>query len=133
MSSPDEERADALPRHGWTVPLVLLAALAVVHTWPLAVHPATLSSKRQCGRATERMDPRLGSARAGAARRFTCFRRTSFYPANDSLAFSEPLIVPAMIGAPIAWFGGSPVLVFNLLTIVGLTLSALASYALIFA
>ena len=132
MSSPDEERADALPRHGWTVPLVLLAALAVVHTWPLAVHPATLSSNDNAdAQLNEWILAWVQHALVHAP--FHVFQANIFYPANDSLAFSEPLIVPAMIGAPIAWFGGSPVLVFNLLTIVGLTLSALASYALIFA
>ena len=37
-----------------------------------------------------------------------------FYPERDSLAFSEPLIVQALMGAPLQWLGASPVLVFNL-------------------
>jgi hypothetical protein len=41
--------------------------------------------------------------------------------------------VPAILGAPLAWLGGSPVLVFNLLMIGGFALSALAAYALMFA
>ena len=61
------------------------------------------------------------------------FQANIFYPANDTLAFSEPLIVPALLGAPIAWLGGSPVLVFNLLVIAGFALTALAGYALVFA
>ena len=44
MSSPDEHRPEALPRDRWIVPLVIMTALAVIHTWPLALHPATLSS-----------------------------------------------------------------------------------------
>ena len=61
------------------------------------------------------------------------FQGNIFYPARDTLAFSEPLIVPALLGAPVAWLGGSPVLVFNLLVLAGFALTAFAGYALIFA
>ncbi len=62
---------------------------------------------------------------------FHLFQANIFYPANDSLAFSEPLIVPALMGAPLAWLGGSPVLVFNLVMFAGFALTALATYRLI--
>jgi len=110
---------------------VIMTALAVIHTWPLALHPATLSSN-------DNADAQLNEwilawvqhtlPRAPAH----LFQANIFYPANDSLAFSEPLIVPAVMAAPIAWFGGSPVLVFNVLVIAGFTLSALAGYILMF-
>ncbi len=61
------------------------------------------------------------------------FQGNIFYPARDTLAYSEPLIVPALMGAPAAWLGGSPVLVFNLMVIAGFALSALAGYALVYA
>ncbi|MEP6917324.1 MAG: hypothetical protein ABJC89_16855, partial [Acidobacteriota bacterium] len=60
------------------------------------------------------------------------FQGNIFYPAHDTLAFSEPLIVPALLGAPIAWLGGSPVLVFNLMVIAGFALTAFAGYALVY-
>jgi hypothetical protein len=59
------------------------------------------------------------------------FQANIFYPSKDVLAFSEPLIVPAILGAPIAWVGGSPVLVFNLMVIAGVALSALGGYVLV--
>src|SRR5206468_7282277 len=59
------------------------------------------------------------------------FEANIFYPAHDTLAFSEPLIVPALIGAPLAWAGGSPVLVYNLVVIAGMALSAFATFVLI--
>ena len=43
MTSSDAHRAEALSRYRWTVPLLVMAALAVAHTWPLALHPAALS------------------------------------------------------------------------------------------
>ena len=79
------------------------------------------------------MDPRLGRARSCRAHPLHLFQANIFYPADDTLAFSEPLIVPALLGAPIAWLGGSPVLVFNLLMIAGFALTAFAGYALVFA
>ena len=52
-----------------------------------------------------------------------------FYPARDTLAFSEPLIVPALMGAPLHWLGASPVLVFNIVLMLGFALTAWAGYA----
>jgi hypothetical protein len=59
------------------------------------------------------------------------FEANIFYPAHDALAFSEPLIVPALAGAPLAWMGASPVLVHNLLLIAGFALTAFAGCLLI--
>jgi hypothetical protein len=59
------------------------------------------------------------------------FKANIFYPASDTLAFSEPLIVPALMGAPLHWLGASPVLVFNVVLIAGFALSAWAMAALI--
>src|SRR3954471_8042464 len=114
------------------VPLALVTALAVAHTWPLALHPATLSSNYNADAQlnewivawVEHTLPRAP---------LHLFQANIFYPGSDTLAFSEPLIVPAIRGSPIAWLGGSPVLVFSLLTIVGLALTALAAYLVVFA
>ena len=62
---------------------------------------------------------------------FGYISRTSFYPHERTLAYTEPLIVPGVIGAPIRWLGGSPLLTYNVLLLLGLTLTALAMYALV--
>lgn len=54
-----------------------------------------------------------------------------FYPDSRTLAYSEYLIVPAAIGAPILWFGGSSTLEYNILILVGLTLTAWTGFLLI--
>jgi hypothetical protein len=59
------------------------------------------------------------------------FEANIFYPAHDALAFSEPLIVPALLGAPLAWAGASPVLVYNLVLIAGFALTAFATFLLV--
>jgi hypothetical protein len=131
MMSSDRDHAEAAARHRW-IPLASVVVLAVVHTWPLALHPATLSSNNNAdAQLNEWILAWVQHTLPRAPLRL--FQANIFYPADDSLAFSEPLIVPAILGAPIAWLGGSPVLVFNLLTIAGFALSALGGYALLFA
>ena len=47
------------------------------------------------------------------------------------MAYTEPLIVPGLMGAPLRWLGASPLLTYNVLVLLGLTLTALAMYALV--
>jgi hypothetical protein len=102
-------------------------ALAIVHTWPLARHPAAYSRN-------DNADTELNEwIMAWVAHQLPrdplhLFEGNIFYPAHDALAFSEPLIVPALIGAPLAWSGASPVLVYNLVLILGFALTAFACY-----
>jgi hypothetical protein len=51
------------------------------------------------------------------------FDANIFYPEKDTLAYSDHLIVQGVMGAPLFWLGGSPVLVYNVLLIAGLTLT----------
>src|SRR5512138_2625613 len=112
----------------WTMAGILCLAFAVAHTWPLALAPGTYS-RNDNGDAqlnewilawVEHTLPRDPAH---------LFQGNIFYPAKDTLAFSEPLIVPALLGAPLAWLGASPVLVFNLVVIAGFALSSFAAYA----
>ena len=114
----------------WAGAVLACALLAVVHTWPLATAPGTLSRN-------DNGDAQLNEwIMAWVAHQLPrdpahLFQGNIFYPAPDTLAYSEPLIVPALIGAPVAWLGGSPVLVFNLMVMTGFMLTALAGYALV--
>ncbi len=109
---------------------VLCLLLAIVHTWPLALHPAQLSRN-------DNGDTQLNEwIMAWVAHQLPrdpihLFEANIFYPSHDTLAFSEPLIVPALMGAPLAWAGASPVLVYNLALITGFALTALATCRLI--
>ena len=100
--------------------------LAVAHTWPLALAPGRHSLNHNA-------DAELNAwIMAWVAHQLPrdprhLFEANIFYPAHDALAFSEPLIVPALMGAPLAWAGASPVLVHNLVLIAGLALTAFAA------
>jgi hypothetical protein len=109
---------------------VVCLLLAVVHTWPLALHPGRYSRN-------DNADTQLNEwILAWVAHQLPrdpahLFEANIFYPAHDALAFSEPLIVPALMGAPLAWLGASPVLVYNVVLIAGFTLTAFATCVLL--
>lgn len=117
-------------RSHWAAALLVCVILAVAHTWPLATAPHVLSRN-------DNGDTMLNEwILAWIAHQLPrdplhLFEGNIFYPSHDTLAFSEPLIVPALMGAPVRWLGGSPVLVYNLLLIAGFALTALAAYAVV--
>ncbi len=105
----------------------LCLLLAVIHTWPLATSPGTLSRN-------DNADAELNEwILAWVAHQLPrspahLFDGNIFYPERDSLAFSEPLIVPALMGAPLQWLGASPVFIFNIVLLLGFALTAWAGY-----
>ena len=58
------------------------------------------------------------------------FDANAFYPYADSLAFSEHLFVPALLGAPVALLTGNHVLAHNLVALLSLALAGLGMYLL---
>jgi hypothetical protein len=115
-------------RSRWGVPALLCVVLAILHTWPLASAPHRFS--RHDNGDVMLNEWILAWVQHQLPRDpLNLFQANIFHPAPDTLAYSEPLIVPALLGAPVAWLGGSPVLVHNLLVIAGFALSAFAAYA----
>ena len=110
--------------------LAVFCALATLHTWPLARDPAHLSRLDNDDTAFNTW------VVAWVAHQLPrdpahLFDAPIFYPAPDALAFSEHMIVPAVMGAPLQWAGASPVLVYNLLVWAGFALSGFAMAVLI--
>jgi len=110
--------------------LAICLLLAILHTWPLALHPGRSSRN-------DNADTQLNEwIMAWVAHQLPrdplhLFEANIFHPAHDALAFSEPLIVPALVGAPLAWAGASPVLVYNIVLILGFALTAFAVCVLV--
>jgi hypothetical protein len=103
--------------------LLACVALALAHTWPLATAPATLS--RNDNPDTVLNEWAIAWIAHEAPRDpIRLFDANIFYPDRRTLAYSEPLLVPAVMGAPLLWAGASPVLVYNLLVIAGFSLTA---------
>jgi hypothetical protein len=110
--------------------LAVCVLLAVIHTWPLVLHPGRYS--RNDNADTELNEWILAWVAHQLPRDpLHLFDANIFYPAKDTLAFSEPLIVPAVMGAPLAWAGASPVLVYNVVLMLGFTLTAFATCLLV--
>ncbi len=107
--------------------LAVFLLLAVVHTWPLASNPSGLS-RNDNGDAM--LNEWIVSWIAHQVVRdpLALFDANIFHPEPRTLAFSEPLLVPALAGAPIRWLGGSPVLTFNLLLLAGMVTTAFAGF-----
>ena len=101
--------------------------MAVLHSWPLASDPLHLTR-------LDNDDAALNTwviawvAHILPRRPLQLFEAPIFHPEPHTLAYSEHLLVPAIMGAPLMWAGASPVLVHNLLIIAGLALSGWSMY-----
>lgn len=105
--------------------LALFAALSVLHTWPLASNLSGLS----------RLDNDDGGlnvfviswvAHIVPRNPLGLFDAPIFFPERHTLAYSEHMLVPSLMGAPFMWAGLSPTTVYNLLVLAGFTLSGWA-------
>ena len=105
------------------------AVLLAVMSWPLVTDPAHLGM-------TDRPDGRLNAwilawdvhALTSAPSRL--FEAPAFHPLPDALAFSENLLLPAVLSAPFQWLGG-PVLAYNAALFLSLLVSGLGTAALV--
>jgi hypothetical protein len=54
-----------------------------------------------------------------------------FYPEKATLAFSDAMLVPSLMAAPLVWLGVHPLIVYNLLLLSGFALSGAAMFLLV--
>jgi hypothetical protein len=110
--------------------LALFALLTVVHTWPLATGPATLSRNDN---ADTVLNTWIVAWVAHQLPRSPArlFQANIFYPEPNTLAFSEHMFVQSVMGLPLFSLGASPVLVYNLLLLSAFTLTAWMMYLVI--
>ncbi len=110
-------------RLGWRAALLFYASFVggvVLATWPLATAPATLWPQHHDPAlwtwVMGSMVRRLAADPLRLLRPLALFDGTAYYPYGLTLAFSEPLLAPAVLGAP-GFLWGSPVLTYNLLVL----------------
>jgi hypothetical protein len=111
---------------GWS--LAGHALVIALMSWPLV--------KDLAGHGvTDRPDGRLNAwilawdAHALVTAPFRLFQAPVFHPLPDTLAFSENLIVPGILGAPFQ--AGGPVLAYNVVLVVSLVVSGLGAQLLV--
>ncbi len=103
--------------------------MAVAHSWPLASDPAHLSR-------LDNDDAALNTwvitwvAHIVPRQPLQLFNAPTFHPERNTLAYSEHMFVPAMMGMPLFWAGLSSVLVHNVLLLAGFALSGWAMFLL---
>jgi hypothetical protein len=105
------------------------ASLTIVNTYPLATAPgsavgqhgdAMFSVWRLAWVAHQlRTDPRH------------LFDANIFYPERTTLAYSDAMLLPATVMAPLAWVGLEPLVVYNLTLILAFILSGVAAHLLV--
>jgi hypothetical protein len=102
--------------------LAFFFLLALVHTWPLATAPARLSRNDTADTVHHEWILAWDVHQLARDPRHL-FDANIFYPEPDTLAYSDHLIVQAIMAAPLFWLGASPVLAYNVLLIAGLALT----------
>lgn len=107
---------------------VLFLLMAVIHSWPLASNVGGLA---RLDNHDAELNTWIVAWNAHILPRdpLGLFEAPLFHPERHSLAFSEHMLVPSIIGAPLYWAGASPVAVYNVLIIAGLALSGWAMFA----
>ena len=104
-------------------------AVFVLMSWPLATDPARLGvMDRPDGRLTAWIMAWDVEALLHAPGRL--WDAPAFHPLSDSLAFSENLLLPAIVASPALRWGG-PVLGYNLVLLLAMASSGLATQLLV--
>jgi hypothetical protein len=107
--------------------LALFVLLGILHTWPLMSAPwrQSLNFNADAEYNAWAIAWILRTLPTDPA---NLFEANIFAPEPATLAYSHPIIVPALMAAPVKWLGGSPVLMFNVSMLLGLTLTAWATW-----
>jgi hypothetical protein len=125
LSIANEATDNDQPRAGFTVALGCLAlfvGLAILHTWPLATAPGTLSRNDTADTVLHEWIMAWVSHQV-VTNPLHLFDANIFFPERYTLAYSDHLFVQSMMGAPLLWAGASPVLVHNLVLMAGFALT----------
>jgi hypothetical protein len=109
---------------------MLFAALTAVMTFPQV-------RQLDAGISPDIGDPLLSTWRMSwVAHQITrdpvhLFDANIFYPTRRALAFSDAMLVPALMGAPLIWLGVPQLTAYNLLLLSGFALSGVGMFALV--
>ena len=118
----------ALSRHPLAGALALLTVSTVVMTWPQALHLST--------RIPEHTDPLLSIWRLAWIAHAVpndlghLFDANIFFPHLRTLAYSDATLFEGLLAAPFLWAGLNPVLVYNVILLVGIVASGAGMFVL---
>lgn len=108
---------------------LIMAVLTAFVTWPQVLEIRN--------GVTDFGDPLLNAwalawhGHAIASQPTRIFDANVFAPERLTLAYSETLLLPGWLLAPLSWFGAGPILLHNILLFCGYVLSGMAAFALV--
>lgn len=113
----------------YVLALALFIILAVIFTWPLAIHAGS-------GVLSDYGDPLLNTwilahDANSLASMSNFFQGNIIYPAQDVITYSEHQYSTALLSAPVYWITGNPILAYNFLMLFGFVFSAFGMYLLL--
>jgi len=109
--------------------LGLFLALAVVLTWPQALHLGTDLARHQDSLFSVWRLEWVAHALATDPRHL--FDANIFYPSRRTLAFSDAMMFEGLVAAPWLWAHANPILVYNVLLLGGMVTSGLGMFLLV--
>lgn len=109
--------------------LVCFTTIGIVNAWPIAKAPATTIG--QHGDAFFSVWRLAWIAHQIVNDPIHLFDANIFYPEPTTLAFSDAILLPGLLLAPLHWLGAHPLVVYNVALIACFILNALAAYALV--
>src|SRR5512136_2369645 len=111
---------------GWNA-AAFFAALTIILTWPLVLHPVT-TMLPQGPDADLFVWTLAWDAHAFLHHPLSIFDANIYYPLRHTLAYSENLIGSALFAAPVIWLTGSPVLALNIVAWLSCALCGLGAF-----
>ena len=106
----------------------LFTALAVLFTWPQALHLDAVPDFKDAYFNIWRM---AWIAHQAPLDPLHLFDANIFFPLPNTLAFSDAVLLPALLGAPLAWLGVPSVIVYNLAVLASFVLCGLGMFLLV--
>jgi hypothetical protein len=112
----------------WLVAAPAVLAMTVFVTWPQTLYMGDrFASHVDSYFSTWRL---MWIAHALSSAPRSLFDANIFYPSTGTLAYSDATLLQGLLAAPLLWAGVSPILVYNLLLLVGFAGSGLAMFVL---
>jgi len=111
----------------WAIAFFTL--VAIVNSFPLILHPGT--SIGQHGDSYFSVWRLAWVAHQLRADPWHLFDGNIFHPNRDTLAYSDAMLLPAIVLAPFNWMGISPLVIYNLTLLAAFAASAVAAFLLV--
>jgi hypothetical protein len=112
----------------WMRSAVLFTALTLVATWPQVMQPAGVLPHRDSWFNLWRVAWLPHQLATDPVRLFDA---NIYYPARHTLAYSDAILVPALLGAPLRWAGVPTPYVHTLLVMASFVFAAMGAWALV--